>query len=112
MNPRILHKTTFLLLLVYVPLILSVGLLHTDDLYMQGKDRDTVQQSLLHGSERTSESGICFACLFASGQLAQPALPIPHQSFTTYVAAPIILLAPQIAPELSLARAPPLAFFS
>ena len=106
MTARFLHRTTIFLLLVYVPLVLSVGLLHTDELYQGSAGRERILQTTL-GTGHTSDSGFCFACLFASGQLLQSVPPIPHQSIVSKVATPVTELIPQNTPERAIARGPP-----
>jgi hypothetical protein len=112
MTPRFLQRTTILLLLVYAPLVLSVGILHTDEVCGQCHGSELVQHATLHGTGQSSDAGFCFACLLASGHLLQSVPPIPHHSIVSKVVTPTVELIPQNSPERAIARGPPSAFFS
>jgi hypothetical protein len=107
MTPSNRHKLAVVLLCFYVPLSLTVGMFHSDEVWGRGNGSATVQQGALNGSGHTLHTGMCLACAFSAGHYVQPDVPLP--SVATGVCAFILIVSrlPETSPRLLSARGPP-----
>jgi hypothetical protein len=102
------QKLRIILLAVYIPLSVSVGMLHSDDLCGGGSGSLIVEKQSAQSLTRSLESGFCFACLFTAGHIIQhePLVPVLSPSraigFTSTPTTPIA------SPQPHPARAPPI----
>ena len=101
------QKLRVILLAIYIPLSVSIGMLHSDDLCSGGNGRPTVETQSAQALTRSSENGVCFACLFIAGHLIQHEPHLPVFSSTIAFVANTVQTAAEASPRLNSARAPP-----
>ena len=65
MNTR--NKLQTLVLIVYLPIVLTIGLMHTDGVHFYETGEHAIGQSSLHSYHGHTEDGYCFACNFTAG---------------------------------------------
>jgi len=106
------HRLTILLLPVYASLSLTVGLPHTDQVYVLGSGDKSVQPTVVNHSGRAVGNDFCFACVFTSAQRVQSHTPVLHLSMCQTIASRIVPLRLETVPQPESARAPPLASIS
>ena len=109
MKPSISRRVALFLMATYVPLSLSLGLLHTDEDAAHGSGRVEIHIPSSGGAARSEESGPCIACLIISGHLVQHDAILPYVIATRYFAFDREPVPPSLTPESPSARAPPVA---
>ena len=100
-------KLRILFLAVYIPLSVSVGMLHSDDLCSGGSGHLVVQNQTTQSLARSLDNGFCFACLFTAGHIANHEPFVPVLSPNRAVGFAGILISPESSPQPHSARAPP-----
>ena len=100
-------KLRILFLAVYIPLSISVGMLHSHDLFVGGNGHLVVEKQLTHNLAKSLENGFCFACLFTAGHIVNYEPFVPVLSPNRAVAFAGILITPESSPQPHSARAPP-----
>jgi hypothetical protein len=101
------HKLRIILLAVYIPLSVSVGMLHSDDLCAGGNGYLTAEKQSAQSLTRSLENGFCFACLFTAGHIIQHEPLVPVLSPNRAVGFTNIPTTPEASPLPHSARAPP-----
>jgi hypothetical protein len=101
------NKLRILILAVYIPLSLSVGMLHSDDLRGSGNGHLVVQKQSAQSLARSLDSGFCYACLFTAGHIVNHEPFVPILSAGRAVGSAGILITPESSPQPHPARAPP-----
>ena len=101
------QKLRVILLAIYIPLSVTIGMLHSDELHGGGNGRLTIETPSAQTLTRSSENGVCFACLYISGHLIQDEPHLPVFSSTIAFVANTVQTAAEAFPRLNSARAPP-----
>ena len=112
MSEAIRHKLALALLVAYVPLLLTLGFLHTDDDLVRGDGRELVAVPSPEGTIRTPDSGPCLACLFMAGHFTQSEPILPAITEVQLIAPAPLSSQPATSPRPHSARAPPALLFS
>lgn len=101
------NKLRIIFLAVYIPLSVSVGMMHSDDLCGGGSGHLIVQKQSPQNLTKSLDNGFCFACLFTAGHIVihEPFVPVLSPNRT--VAFDGILISPESSPQPHSARAPP-----
>lgn len=101
------NKLRIIFLAVYVPLSVSVGMMHSDDLCGSGSGHLIVQKQSAQSLAKSLDNGFCFACLFTAGHIVihEPFVPVLLPGRTVAFAG--ILITPESSPQPHSARAPP-----
>jgi hypothetical protein len=101
------HKLRIIFLAVYIPLSISVGMLHSDDLCGGGSGRLIVETQSAQILARSPDNGFCFACLFTAGHIVNHEPFVPVLSPTRAEGFAGILITTESSPQPHPARAPP-----
>ena len=101
------NKLRILILAVYIPLSVSVGMLHSDDLRGSGNGHLVVQKQSAQSLARSLDSGFCYACLFTAGHIVNHEPFVPILSAGRAVGSAGMLSTPESSPQPHPARAPP-----
>ncbi len=101
------NKLRIILLAVYIPLSVSVGMLHSDDLCGGGNGHLIVEKQSTQSLAKSLDNGICFACLFTAGHIVNHEPFVPVLSPNRAVGSAGILITADSSPQPHPARAPP-----
>jgi len=94
-------------LAVYIPISVSIGMLHIHDFWSGGSGFPVVQNHSAQGGARSPENGVCIACHFTAGHIVYHARFVPVLSPGRSVIIAPILNCTKSAPQPRSARAPP-----
>ncbi len=106
-QPDVQKSISRFLLAVYLPSVVLIGLLHTDEFCEDGTGQSFVRTTQSRAVHTGHNDGFCLACLFAAGHLAQATPQSPHLSFTNEIPSWIPTFCVQQQPVRSSPRAPP-----
>ena len=101
------NKLRIIFLALYIPLSVSVGMLHSDDPCGGGSGSLIVEKQSAKTLTIPSDYGFCLACLFTAGHIVnyEPFVPVLSPSRAVEFAG--ILITPESSPQPHSARAPP-----
>lgn len=102
------NKIRIVFLGIYIPLSVSIGMFHSDDLCGSGGGRHTVERRSAQGLNRSLDNGICLACLFTAGHIINHEPFVPTLAPTRTFGFAGILITPESSPQPHSARAPPI----
>jgi hypothetical protein len=98
-----------LFLSVYIPLSVSVGILHSDELFSGGNGHLTLQKQSPQALTKSLDNGFCLACLFTAGHIGIQEPFVPVLSSNRAEAFDGILISTESPPQPHSARAPPVS---
>ena len=101
------NRLRIIFLSVYIPLSVSVGMLHSDDLCGSGSGHLIVQKQSAQSLAKPLDNGSCLACLFTAGHIVIQEPFVPVRSANRAVVPAAILIIPESTPQPHSARAPP-----
>ncbi|MBX2991562.1 MAG: hypothetical protein KF749_10405 [Bacteroidetes bacterium] len=106
MNKTTRHRVAILLLLVYVPVLLTMDLWHNHVIVLPGVTAEVAASTVAKGVT-LSHDGFCASCLFATGHLFENVSPVLALSCQFSVV--LSSQQPPLSPSnrLESARAPP-----
>ncbi len=107
MRPIPRNSFRIFFLAVYIPLSVSVGFLHTDDVIACGSGHHIVTNQIAPNLAKSTENGICMACLFTAGHIASYEPFVPVLSPDRAVNSAPTIIAPESPAKPHSARAPP-----
>jgi hypothetical protein len=100
------NRLRIIFLALYIPLSVSVGMLHSDDL-SAGSGRLIVEKQSAKTLTVPSDNGFCLACLFTAGHIVNYEPFVPVLSPSRAVEFVGILITAESSPQPHSARAPP-----
>jgi hypothetical protein len=101
------NRLRIIFLAVYIPLSVSVGMLHSDDLFGSGSGHLILQKQSAQSPARPLDNGSCLACLFTAGHIVIQEPFVPVLSPTRAEECACIVITPESSPQPHSARAPP-----
>jgi len=107
MRPFAPNRLRVFLLAVYIPLSVSVGLMHSDELLCLGTGHLAVGNPAAQSVTRAVNGGSCLACLFTAGHIVNDEPFIPVLSPDRAANLTEILISSESFPQTHSARAPP-----
>ena len=92
-----------LLLCAYVPVVVAIGLMHSDDLPVVGDGHHCLSGCHSHSAENVSAHGFCLACQLAAGHIAvaENQIPVVAPEVTVSLTQSVIPLASPVHSNLS-----------
>jgi hypothetical protein len=106
--PRSLrHTLRIVFVMMYIPLMISLGMIHTDDFCATGDGHLIVGIQHTPAQGVSSDSGICLACLFTAGHISERSVCLPTLAFVQYTVSFPLPPAQSAYRGTQTARAPP-----
>jgi hypothetical protein len=102
------NRLRILFLAVYIPLSVSVGMLHSDEIFGVGNGHLTVEKQSAQNLGRSLDHASCLACLFTAGHIVNHEPFVPVHSPGRTVSFSGVLISPESSPQPHSARAPPI----
>jgi len=101
------NRLRLFFLAVYIPLSVSIGLLHSDDLFCLGTGHHVVRSQSSQNLLGSVDHGPCLACLFTAGHIVNYEPFVPVLSSDRAVSLTEILSTSESSPQPHSARGPP-----
>jgi len=101
------NRLRIFFLAVYIPLSVSIGLLHSDDLLSLGTGHLIVGNQGARTFTKAVDNGLCLACLFTAGHIVNYEPFVPVLTPDRAVSVTKVLSASESSPQAHPARAPP-----
>ena len=101
------NRLRLFFLAVYIPLSVSIGMLHSDDLFCLGTGHHVVRNQSSQNLAGSVDHGPCLACLFTAGHIVNFEPFVPVLSPDRALSHTDVLLASETSHRTRSARAPP-----
>ena len=101
------NRLRIFFLVVYIPLSVSIGLLHTDEVLSPGTGHLIVGNQGARTLTRAIDNGFCLACLFTAGHIVNYEPFVPVLTPDRAVSVTKVLSTSESSPQVHPARAPP-----